>query len=286
MKNKKFIIISSLAIVFLWSCQQEEGTVYTSLGDITKEVSFASAKFKQELVEEDGLEVKVKLQRAQALGELNVPITFKSSSALFTMTDTIIHFADGDTEAYGVITHSGANSLGVGTTYTITVSIDDKINLVSVGGIKTQTLTFSRRLTWTDMGKGKWTDGIVPAIFTAPVLTYDVLVQKSEESDGVFRLVNLYGFEVNPATEAGDVLINPCYVVINAENPDKVIFIQSSGGLGVDYGYGEVFLGQAKGGIKEDKTITFPAQALLIGMKNYNDGKLSFYAKECKLVLP
>ena len=69
MKNIKYIITIFLSIILLWSCEQEKGTVYT--GDLSKEVSFSTGVYKHDIVDSDGKEIKVKVQRSSTLGTLD-----------------------------------------------------------------------------------------------------------------------------------------------------------------------------------------------------------------------
>ncbi|MDR0680600.1 MAG: hypothetical protein LBG15_01935 [Dysgonamonadaceae bacterium] len=273
-----------LITLFVVSCAQEEGALYENPDGIIS-VSLASSKYSAELAPEDGTEITVQVQRNNAKGTFNAPFSFKSSSTLFTMSDTIAHFADGNAITYLTISFPGSEQMSLGDSYQLTVSLFDA-KMLSAGGIQQQTLTFKRRLTWVDAGTGQWTEGLIVPIFVLPVLTYDVAVQKAEEADGVYRLVNPYGYEVYEYTEEGDVVTDPCYVMINAIDADKVVIPET--GIGIDWGYGEFFVASLSGryGTRSGKTITFPAQTLAVGMRNYNSGSLSFYAEECILVLP
>jgi hypothetical protein len=78
---------------------------------------------------------------------------------------------------------------------------------------------------------------------------------------------------------------DPCYVLINAIDADRVVIPET--GLGIDWGYGEFFVVSYRGyGTRAGKTITFPAQTLAVGMRDYNSGALSFLSGECVLELP
>lgn len=184
MKNIKYIITIFLSIILLWSCEQEKGTVYT--GDLSKEVSFSTGVYKHDIVDSDGKEIKVKVQRSSTLGTLDVPIIFKSTSTLFQMKDTVVHFADGAGEAYGIITHVGASGLSVGVSYTLTLNINNKINNISSGGIKTQKITIGRKLTWKSVGKGVFTSNDILGE------TKEVEVLSTEEDNSIYKAVGLY----------------------------------------------------------------------------------------------
>jgi hypothetical protein len=283
MKNIK-ICLWSLTALFVVSCAQKEGALYENPdGKIL--VSLASDKYIAELTPEDGTEIIVQVQRNNATGAFDVPFSFNSNSTLFTMSDTVAHFADGNTVTHLTISFPGAAQLGLSASYQLTVSIANA-DLLSNGGYAQQKLTLKRQLTWITAGTGQWTEGLIVPIFNTPALTYSVDVQKAEEADGVYRLVNPYGYGVYEYTAEEEVVTNPCYIMINAIDADRVVIPES--GLGIDWGYGEFFVVSLSGkyGTRSGKTITFPAQTLAVGMRDYNNGSVAFYAAECILKLP
>lgn len=282
MKNIFRISLCLLAALFAVSCAQEEGTLYENPEGKTY-VSLASNKYIADLTPDDGTQINVTVQRNTTHGNLDVPFHFRSSDALFVMSDTVAHFADGQSVTHLTISYPGSDLIGIGTTYTLTVSIADPA-MLSVGGVSQQTFTLKRRVTWVDIGTGTWKDGIVSAIFTVSVLTYDVVIQETLETDGLYRLVNPYGLGVYYYTEAGDVVSDPCYVIINAVDPDKVTIPQT--GIGIDYGYGEFLIASKAYGTRNGNKITFPAQSIAVGMRNYSGGNLAFNSGECILTLP
>jgi hypothetical protein len=273
-----------LITLFVVSCAQEEGTLYENPDDKVL-VSLASEKYIAELTPEDGTEITVQVQRNNAKGSFDAPFNFKSASTLFTMPDTIAHFADGEIVTHLTISFPGSAQMDLAASYDLTISVA-KTDMLSNGGIPQQTLTLKRRLTWINAGTGQWTEGIIVPVYGAPVLTYDVAVQKAEEADGVYRMVNPYGYGVYDYTAEEEVVTRPCYVMINASDADKVVIPKS--GIGIDWGEGEILVASVseKYGTRNGKTITFPANTLAVGMRNYNGGNLSFYAEECVLELP
>jgi hypothetical protein len=89
---------------------------------------------------------------------------------------------------------------------------------------------------------------------------------------------------VYPYTEEGEVVANPCYVLIDAIDPGKVVIPES--GIGLDWGDGEFFIASSAYATRTGKTITFPEGSLVVGERKYNSGRPYVYAKECVLVLP
>jgi hypothetical protein len=190
MENIKFLIISLFAGILLWSCEQEAGTVY--IEKLDNLVSFASPKYIQELVEEDGTQIKIKLQRAQTSGTLDLPIIFESQSDLIQMKDLVVHFADGESIAYGILSHPGASGLEIGLEYQATLSIDEEAVSVSPGGISAQQVVLTRKLTWKNVGEGTFTSNDIHGE------TYPVEVLSTEEDPNVFKALGLYedGYDI------------------------------------------------------------------------------------------
>lgn len=293
MKNSKLILIISMAVVLLSAaCTEEEGALYQNPSNETL-VSFESSKYIADLTPDDGTEILVKMTRNQVNGTFEVPVVLESSSNLFTLENPIFHFNDGEAVAYQKILFPGAAELEIGVIYTLKLKLAVD-SLVTEGGISTQIFTLNRKLTWISLGNGQWTDGIVCTIFSVPAETYEVEVQEAEESPGLYRLVNLYGLDVYPYTEATDIVRNPSYLLINAIDSDNVTVSGTSVGegfgLGIDYSYGEFFIGIPSVGVPGTKignTIIFPAGASLkVGMLDYTAGELEWFCNECKLVLP
>lgn len=133
---------------------------------------------------------------------------------------------------------------------------------------------------WTTLGMAKYTDDFIASLFNGvePV-TYNVEVQESEDSPGLYRLVNPYG-EAFPYNESGDWDANKDYYLeINATDPQGV-YIETQE-LGFDWGYGmfsassyayqylanydlETIKGAGYCGTLVDGVITFPTKTLLI----------------------
>jgi hypothetical protein len=282
MKNIKTNLGFLLIIFFAVSCAQEDGALYENQ-DNKVQVSLASGKYIAELAPEHGNQITVQINRNNTKGAFDAPFSFKSSSALFTMPDTVAHFADGESVTHLSISYPGSAQMGIGTIYSLTVNLANA-DMLSAGGISAQTLTLNRRLTWVDAGTGQWKEGLIVPIFSTPAITYDVAVQRAEEAEGVYRMVNPYGYGVYSYTAANEVVKDPCYVLINAADPAKALIPET--GIGIDWGYGEIFVATLAYGTRVGKTITFPARALAVGMRNYSNGALAFYATECVLVVP
>lgn len=146
---------------------------------------------------------------------------------------------------------------------------------------------------FTPVGIGKWTDGIICKVFSSvPVATYDVPVEYSPSTKS-YRIIDPYGFGTYPNTEAADV-VRVSNLIFNVKDPSKVTIggnpIGAGFGLGIDYGYGEFYVGipsSGAPGVMVDKVITFAGgTTLAVGMLTQNSGKFGWFCNECKLVLP
>lgn len=134
---------------------------------------------------------------------------------------------------------------------------------------------------WTPLGTAEYTDAFVGAAYGAGNETYEVEIEESDDTSGLYRLVNPYG-EAFPYNEEGDWdATRNYYLEINASDPDGVyITVQNTGlnwGDGNFYVYSEAAsyldngktLAEAKSdgicGTLKDGVITFPASSLLFG---------------------
>ena len=146
---------------------------------------------------------------------------------------------------------------------------------------------------WETVGTVDWTDVFFGPWFSADPVTYTVELQASQDVEGRYRLVNVYG-EAFPYNEPGDWDDSKdYYLVINADDPDYVWMEVYD--TGCNWGYGDFLLTSDAGayvangydietvkanaeaagilfGKKEGNVITFPAGCLLKAMANYNNG--------------
>lgn len=134
-------------------------------------------------------------------------------------------------------------------------------------------------------------EDLVTTFFGVENLVYDLEIRENDITPGIYRLVNPYGeaYEYNAPGEWDDS--RDYYIEIDATDPTAVVLNYTN--LGCDWGYGEFvcwslanYYMVRKGATKEDMKaegltgtlvdgiITFPAQSLLFGMSNYNNGAL------------
>ncbi len=247
MNMKKNIIRLCIALVasmsFLTSCDTDnKGTIYTpdSLG-----ASFYWAK-KSFVLDATNMSFEIAISRNTTVGAANITLTHADESGLFNIPSAVA-FADG--EGIANVTITASDDIVVGKNYAITLGIAD--GQASVSAIKSVALTVSKAYNWIVIGTGKWTDGVIAGVFGANPYTADVEVSQAEGED-VYRVLNPYGFGICPYTGEDDVTKNPCYIVINANDPDAVKVDPQS--MGIDYGYGEMSLGSVYGNLSTNIT--------------------------------
>jgi len=146
MKNITRIFWFLLATILFISCEKETGALFENK-DGKLLVSLASDKYVAELNLGDDNKIDLQVYRGSTQGALNVDFEFDSPSPLFTMADPIAHFADGKETASLTISIDGIDKLQYGVSYEMTVDFKDS-TMVSIGGIRKQTITVARKLTW------------------------------------------------------------------------------------------------------------------------------------------
>ncbi len=141
---------------------------------------------------------------------------------------------------------------------------------------------------WQSLGMAQYTEDIMPFYNSEiPNVTYEVEVQQSTETAGLYRLVYPYG-AAYPLNEAGDYETSKNYYLeINAVDPQGVYIPMQAQGL--DWGYGMLIVYSYAGyyldggndfeaikaagycGTLENGVITFPAGKLLATMVDLPD---------------
>ncbi len=157
---------------------------------------------------------------------------------------------------------------------------------------------------WQSIGMAQYTEDLMGTFFNIPNVTYEVEIQESTETAGLYRLVYPYG-SIYPYNGDGDYdTSRNYYLEINAVDPAGVYLPATA--QGNDYGYGMVSVYSLAGyyfdggndfeaikaagycGTLENGVITFPAETLLISMADYKNG--SWYTSNVngafKVVLP
>ena len=148
---------------------------------------------------------------------------------------------------------------------------------------------------WAPVGTATWTDLFFGPWFGADPISYDVMLEESQDVAGRYRLLNVYG-EPFPYNDPGDWDDSKdYYCVINADDPDKVWMETFDSGC--NWGYGDFILTSDAGyyvttygvsidelkededvifGTLKDNVITFPVDCILKAMASYNNGSWYF----------
>ena len=142
---------------------------------------------------------------------------------------------------------------------------------------------------WESLGYASYTDDVVSTMFEAPNPTYKVEVRENKDKPGLYRIINPYGAAF-PYNEEGDYdASQEYYIEIDATDPDAV-YIPGVYDTGCNLGFGNfqvssmAYYYMAEGKTKEevkdaglcgnlvDGVITFPVNALLVAMPEYENG--------------
>ena len=96
---------------------------------------------------------------------------------------------------------------------------------------------------WTSLGIGYWVDDMVVPAYTeaGQPYAYQVEIQESTETPGLYRVVNAYG----PVAAAFQVSGGDKNIEINAEDPNYVYILPQE--IGMDLGYGAISIASPAG---------------------------------------
>lgn len=192
--------------------------------------------------------------------------------------------ADPDAEVYTDQTVYLTYSLEEEGTYTlVAVGYDAEHNEVMTTSYQFEYATVQAANPWKKVGEAALTDGIICSAFAVDVLTWDVKVEESTETPGVFRVVNPYlDWAYNTANKGQLVEAGDHYMIIDASDPDFVHMEYSNTGVVMNSRYGATYvwntadylIEQGKAtedackraglyGVMSDGVITFPTGTLL-----------------------
>lgn len=282
--NKISVVLSLLAVVLFSSCEQDnEGAVYTEGSGLT----FVSSALSGVTVSPDAPVVVVDILRSNGAaaesGELTMTATI-GKDAFDGLTVTGYNFAAGETKTTVTI-DATALAIGAKAIVSLALNTDD----IAIDGVAETTISITKDYSWEPMGTGVWTDGLICTIFNVQAgVQWEVEVEKAVGFD-VYRMVNAYGFEVCPWTAESEVTVNPCYIMVDATDPNAVFVPEAS--MGIDWTYGEFYVGSIYGQLSASPSYT-------LGTKNGNIIDLGmlytgmgsdygpYVAKTCILELP
>lgn len=264
-----------------WDADKDYADIYFNITDSVIELDPA-----------DPTTVVVTVKRRNAAGALSVPFkVLKNTDEVFEVGKA--EFAENAEEATLTINFPQA---AIGTTYNLQIMLDDPAFVSKYSSATTYNLTLTR-VKWNNVGfyydedgnkvegYAMYTDDILTTFFGVGNSVFPTKVQERDDMPGYFRLINTYGANY-PWNDPGDWdESQDYYIFIDATDPEKV-YIPKKCNLGVDWGYGFMYVYSMVGlGIEKEKNdyiegnygtyangkITFPKNALLMGMENYNN---------------
>lgn len=192
--------------------------------------------------------------------------------------------ADPDAEVYSDQTTYLTYSLEEEGTYTlVAVGYDSEHNEIMRTSYQFDYATVQAANPWKKVGEAGLTDAIVCSYYNVEVLTWDVQVEESTETPGVYRVVNPYlNWEYNTANKGELVEAGDHYMIIDASDPDYVHLEYSNLGVVMNSRYGamaawnlaDYLIEQGKAteeaakragmyGVMSEGVITFPTGTLL-----------------------
>ena len=208
-----------------------------ALGSCTEEYEYSGAKaegeqvyFSNELpstvnLSQSESSVQIPINRINSEGALTVDFDVTVSADSKVTVPNSVTFAEGETEANLTISYDPA-SIELGHYDNVTISIKDANYTTPYGN---SSYTFSIGLSeWETLGEGLYRDGIYPSFYGLDALTYNVEIQQSVITPGMYRIVSPYGagtsfyenyIETQMLAWAG---MTNTDMVINATDPDYV----------------------------------------------------------------
>lgn len=219
--------------------------------------------------------ISVDILRIDPEGEADIPVAITTADPAYASLfsgPNYAYFADGQTKTQYTISFD-FDALEAASTYTIDLAIDDP-TLTTPYGNTSISLTLTVPEPYVLLGTGSFTEDCITTFFSAGNVTYDVEIYENTNKPGYIFLKNVYT-SLYPNNDPGDYVEEDTYLSINIEDPEKVVIPEQY--LGLDWGYGEFFIGTISPGTLVNGVITFPTKGLYVGMADYNDGA-AYYA--------
>ena len=222
------------------------------------------------------------IHRKDSVGALTVKLTaVENTDSLFKVSDAV--FADGKKDATFTINFDGAEP-----------DKNYKLLLKAEGynsSYSSESVLFAYSMLiekWNELGVGLYTDDTVASIFTSVTpVDFEVTILEKASKPGMYRIVYPYG-ESYPYNEPGDWDDSKDYNIdIDASDPKAVVIPAQP--LGIDYGYGMIWMRSYEKGTLEDGIITFPQNGMDGAMADYRGGDWVFYGNSngaFRVVLP
>lgn len=187
LKHSMMLLFSALALV-LGSCTEEfEYTGATAEGE---QVYFSNALSSTVNLDPEANEVKIPVNRIQRNGELTVELTVTRPGEMTLNIPTSVNFADGDSVAYLTIGYD-AEKIALGQYEEVTLAIKNNEYTTPYGN---SSYTFSIGTSeWESVGKGLYRDVIYSSFYGLESMTYNVDIEQSSVTPGIYRIVSPYG---------------------------------------------------------------------------------------------
>lgn len=286
MKIDKILALSmaSLMTVAFTACDSEDES-YEWASVSGSQVYFNNSLAKEYVLSMNESSFNIPVSRVSDADAINVPLNVTlEDGSLFTIPQSV-SFAAGQKEANIQVSYDPANIV-FDKFETVKISLADA-GLTTEWGISEYVFTAGVPAPWVTLGNATVVDDYITGFFGVENVAWQVELQENQLYPGYYRLVNPYGAGY-PYNEPGDYdASQDYYLEIHAEDPSKVWIPITT--YGMDWGYGNFIFGSMAGlrigqgkpeaaegyyGQLADGIITFPADALLIGMSDYNDGGL------------
>lgn len=286
--NKISALLCLLSVVMFTSCdQQNEGEIYKNATGSASGLTFTSSSLSAVTVTADSPYAYIDLLRANGdvaeSGEVEMTVSVGNNILADLLKVDGYVFEEGQTKTTIKI---DASALEVG----LKVNVSLKLNADNSELAVTETsFAISKDYSWEPLGTGLWSDGLICTLFQVEAgVQWEVEVEKAIGFD-VYRMVNAYGLGVCPWVAEGEVTVDPCYITIDAIDPNAVFVSEAS--MGIDWGYGEFYVGSVFGQLSTSPSYTLGTKTgneidlgdLYVGMGADNG---PYLAKPCKLVLP
>ncbi len=276
--------MASLMTVAFTACDSEDES-YEWASVSGSQVYFNNSLAKEYVLSMNESSFNIPVSRVSDADAINVPLNVTlEDGSLFTIPQSV-SFAAGQKEANIQVSYDPANIV-FDKFETVKISLADA-GLTTEWGISEYVFTAGVPAPWVTLGNATVVDDYITGFFGVENVAWQVELQENQLYPGYYRLVNPYGAGY-PYNEPGDFdASQDYYLEIHAEDPSKVWIPTTT--YGMDWGYGNFIFGSIAGlriaqgkpeaaegyyGQLADGIITFPADALLIGMSDYNDGGL------------
>lgn len=285
MKKINIYLFALLSLLFtLVACDKDnEGAIYSPTDE---GVTFSAAKHSiTEPASKDHFEVYI--MRANTKGALELPINVVGTYADLFTSPTKATFADG--KGIDTIRFYFGEEVEIGEAYQLTISFDEKYTSDITKATNSLVVTFQRDFEFEAFGTGNYHEYTLGSPFGIGISEYNVELEKAIGFE-VYRMVNPYGYKVNPYVEESEVKVDPCYIMIDARDVNAVFIPLQI--MGIDWGYGTMRMGSTYGnltgiditneplGTRVGKTINFGN--MYLSLSGYNPMKSS----GSKLILP